>query len=120
MIWVLGGADGLDVNGTARLYDRPAATTGVGNGWSHYGGDAGGNRFSSTSDINTENVSTLALAWLYQTGEELWKGRLPAGGQATPMTYEWEGRQFVVIYAGGYSRIGSQLGDYLVAFALPE
>jgi quinoprotein glucose dehydrogenase len=54
------------------------------------------------------------------SGEELWKGRLPAGGQATPMTYEWEGRQFVVIYAGGYSKIGSQLGDYLVAFALPE
>jgi len=52
------------------------------------------------------------------SGEELWKGRLPAGGQATPMTYEWEGRQFVVIYAGGYSRIGSKLGDYLVAFSL--
>jgi len=69
MIWMLGGADGLDVNGTARLYDRPAATNGMGNGWSHYGGNAGGNRFSSMSNINTENVSTLALAWLYQTGD---------------------------------------------------
>jgi len=53
------------------------------------------------------------------SGEELWKGRLPAGGQATPMTYQWEGRQFVVIYAGGYSRMGTQLGDFLVAFSLP-
>jgi quinoprotein glucose dehydrogenase len=53
-------------------------------------------------------------------GMELWKGRLPAGGQATPMTYEWEGRQYVVIYAGGYSRIGSKLGDYLVAYSLPK
>jgi quinoprotein glucose dehydrogenase len=38
-----------------------------------------------------------------ETGEELWKGRLPAGGQATPMTYRLgeNGRQFVVIAAGG-------------------
>jgi quinoprotein glucose dehydrogenase len=53
-------------------------------------------------------------------GAELWRGRLPAGGQATPMTYEWNGRQYVVIFAGGYSRIDSKLGDYVVAFALPE
>ncbi len=53
------------------------------------------------------------------TGEELWRGRLPAGGQATPMTYEWEGRQYVVIYAGGHARAGTRLGDEIVAFALP-
>jgi quinoprotein glucose dehydrogenase len=55
-----------------------------------------------------------------ENGEELWKGRLPAGGQATPMTYEWEGRQYVVIFAGGYSRIDTKLGDYLLGFSLPE
>ncbi len=55
-----------------------------------------------------------------ETGEELWKGRLPAGGQATPMSYIWQGRQYVVIAAGGHSRAGSRLGDYIVAFALPE
>jgi len=59
-------------------------------------------------------------AFNLENGEELWKGRLPAGGQATPMTYEWEGRRYVVIFAGGYSRIGSKLGDYLVAFSLAE
>ena len=53
-------------------------------------------------------------------GHELWRGRLPAGGQATPMTYEWEGRQFVVIYAGGNARLGTRLGDSLVAFALQD
>ena len=53
-------------------------------------------------------------------GTELWRGRLPAGGQATPMTYEWDGRQFVVIYAGGNARLGTRLGDSLVAFALPD
>ncbi len=54
------------------------------------------------------------------TGEELWKGRLPAGGQATPMTYEYRGKQYVVIAAGGHGSAGTRQGDSLVAFALPE
>jgi quinoprotein glucose dehydrogenase len=56
-----------------------------------------------------------------QTGEELWKGRLPTGGQATPMTYRIreDGRQFVVIAAGGHGLLGVPPGDSLVAFALP-
>jgi quinoprotein glucose dehydrogenase len=55
-----------------------------------------------------------------ETGEELWKTRLPAGGQATPMTYRLRatGRQFVVIAAGGHGTLGVPLGDSLVAFAL--
>jgi quinoprotein glucose dehydrogenase len=55
-----------------------------------------------------------------ETGEELWKGRLPAGGQATPMTYRATrgGAQFVVIAAGGHGRAGTRLGDSLVAFKL--
>ena len=57
-----------------------------------------------------------------ESGTELWKGRLPAGGQATPMTYRLrpDGRQYVVIAAGGHSRLGTKLGDTLVAFALPK
>ena len=55
-----------------------------------------------------------------ETGAELWKGRLPAGGQATPLTYDWEGRQYVVIYAGGHARMTTTLGDSVVAFALPD
>jgi len=53
-------------------------------------------------------------------GNELWRGRLPAGGQATPMTYEWDGRQYVVIYSGGNARAGIKLGDQVTAFALAE
>ncbi len=53
-----------------------------------------------------------------ETGEELWKGRLPAGGQATPMTYAVDGRQYVVIAAGGHGNAGTTRGDYVVAFAL--
>lgn len=53
------------------------------------------------------------------TGKELWRGRLPAGGQATPMTYQWNGRQYVVIAAGGHSTGGTKIGDSIVAYALP-
>jgi quinoprotein glucose dehydrogenase len=53
------------------------------------------------------------------SGKELWKGRLPAGGQATPMTYVWKGRQYVVIAAGGHGKSGTKRGDQVVAFALP-
>ena len=54
------------------------------------------------------------------SGEELWKGRLPAGGQATPMTYAIDGRQYVVIAAGGHGGAGTTRGDYVVAFGLKE
>jgi len=56
-----------------------------------------------------------------ETGREMWKGRLPAGGQATPMTYRagTDNRQFVVIAAGGHGKLGTRQGDAVVAFALP-
>ncbi len=54
------------------------------------------------------------------TGRLLWESKLPAGGHATPMTYMAGGRQFVVIAAGGNSIAGSHLGDYIVAYALPN
>jgi len=53
------------------------------------------------------------------TGRELWQAPLPAGGQATPMTYVAGGRQFVVIAAGGNARARTTFGDAVVAFALP-
>lgn len=55
-----------------------------------------------------------------KTGAELWRGRLPAGGQATPMTYVWKGRQYVVIAAGGHSKANTKRGDQVIAFALPN
>ncbi len=54
-----------------------------------------------------------------ETGKELWKYDLPAGGQATPMTYILKGKQCVVIAAGGHGKLGTKQGDYVIAFTLP-
>jgi len=54
------------------------------------------------------------------TGRELWSASLPVPGMAVPMTYQSGGKQFVVIAAGGNAQVGTALGDYLVAYALPD
>ena len=60
-------------------------------------------------------------AYDVDTGRRLWEGRLPAGGQATPMTYRaQDGRQMVVIAAGGHGSFGTTIGDSLNAYALPK
>ena len=53
------------------------------------------------------------------TGEVIWEYQLPAGGYATPCTYEVNGKQYVVIAAGGGGRQATKSGDYYIAFALP-
>lgn len=60
-------------------------------------------------------------AYDVKTGEQLWQGRLPAGGQATPMTYlAADGRQIVLAIAGGHGSLGTKTGDAVIAFALPK
>jgi len=54
-----------------------------------------------------------------ETGKEIWQYQLPAGGQATPMTYSLGGKQYVVIAAGGHGKLGTKQGDYVIAFTLP-
>jgi len=55
-------------------------------------------------------------------GKELWKERLPAGGQANPMTYRLkaDGKQYVVIAAGGHAMMGTKQGDSLIAYTLGD
>ncbi|MFQ5636132.1 MAG: PQQ-binding-like beta-propeller repeat protein, partial [Gammaproteobacteria bacterium] len=56
-----------------------------------------------------------------ETGETLWEHEIPTSAMATPMTYAVDGRQFVVIAAGGHhAYYRDKVGDTLVAFALPE
>jgi quinoprotein glucose dehydrogenase len=54
-----------------------------------------------------------------ETGKVIWEGQLPASAQAAPMTYSANGKQFVVICAGGHGKLGAKMGDYVVAFTLP-
>ena len=54
-------------------------------------------------------------------GEQLWQSRLPAGAQATPMSYTGaDGRQYVLVVAGGHGSLGTKAGDYVIAYALPK
>jgi quinoprotein glucose dehydrogenase len=55
-----------------------------------------------------------------ETGETLWQDRLPAGGQANPILYEQDGRQYLVLMAGGHHFMETPKGDYVIAWALPD
>ncbi|MFU8825149.1 MAG: PQQ-binding-like beta-propeller repeat protein [Yoonia sp.] len=58
-------------------------------------------------------------AYETETGRLIWSARLPAGGQASPMTYVHEGRQYIAIVAAGHAQLETTIGDYVVAFSRP-
>ncbi|WP_026308435.1 pyrroloquinoline quinone-dependent dehydrogenase [Spirosoma spitsbergense] len=58
-------------------------------------------------------------AFSTSNGSMQWEVPLPASGQATPMTYQVNGQQYIVIAAGGHGKMGTKLGDYVVAYKLP-
>lgn len=55
-----------------------------------------------------------------KTGKTLWSAPLPAGGQATPMVYQQDGREYLVIFASGHHFMETPIGDSVVAYALPR
>ncbi|WP_210712337.1 glucose/quinate/shikimate family membrane-bound PQQ-dependent dehydrogenase [Pseudomonas sp. MWU349] len=60
-------------------------------------------------------------AYDVKNGKELWKSRLPAGGQATPMSYTGkDGKQYVLVVVGGHGSLGTKMGDYIIAYKLSE
>ena len=90
----------------ARLWEAPLDTPNLG------GPIATAGRLVFMAGTLDRTIRALDL----DSGKELWKAPLPAGGRATPMTYESGGRQFVVIAAGGGNEFGT--GDAIIAFAL--
>ncbi|MCA0343781.1 glucose/quinate/shikimate family membrane-bound PQQ-dependent dehydrogenase [Shinella sp. 838] len=64
-------------------------------------------------------VDDYLRAYDLTSGRQLWEARLPAGGQATPMTYTAGDRQYVLIVAGGHGSVGTKPGDYVIAYTLP-
>jgi quinoprotein glucose dehydrogenase len=87
-------------------------------GTENYGGPivtAGGLLF-----IGATNYDKKFRAFDKATGELLWETTLPFAGNATPATYTVQGRQYVVIAAGGGKDMKSKSGGVYVAFALPK
>lgn len=124
-----GGVRAIDLKSGKTLWDRPlgqARTNGpfgipsmlpIRIGTPNNGGSivtAGGLIFIAATTDN------LIRAIDIDTGKTVWQDTLPAGGQATPMTYEAKGRQYVVIMAGGHHFMETPIGDALVAYALPS
>ena len=70
----------------------------------------------------TSTIDYYIRAYDVTTGQQLWQDRLPAGAQATPMSYRSAAtdRQYVVAVAGGHGSLGTKLGDYIIAYALPK
>jgi quinoprotein glucose dehydrogenase len=68
--------------------------------------------------VFTGALDAYLRAFDAKSGAELWQGRLPVPGVANPMTYAWNGEQYVVISAGGHSESGTTIGDSVVAFRL--
>jgi quinoprotein glucose dehydrogenase len=123
-----GGLRAIDLRTGQALWDRPLGSAqrngpfGIPSmlpltiGTPNNGGPvvtAGGVIFIAATTDNRFRVIDLA------TGKTLFEDELPAGGQATPMTYESDGRQYVVIMAGGHHFMETPIGDELVAYALP-
>jgi quinoprotein glucose dehydrogenase len=124
-----GGIRAIDLDTGKQLWDRPLGTArrngpfGIPSmlpfniGTPNNGGaviTAGGLVFIAAATDN------LIRAIDIHTGKTLWQDILPAGGQATPMTYEHEGKQYVVIMAGGHHFMNTPIGDALIAYALPD
>ena len=100
------------------VYPELAAQGLTDTGTENYGGPivtAGGLLF-----IGATNFDKKFRAFDKATGQLLWEAALPFSGNATPATYEVNGRQFVVIAAGGGKDPKSRSGGVYVAFALPQ
>lgn len=124
-----GGIRAIDLASGQTLWDRP------------FGSARGNGPFGISSglplDIGTPNnggavITASGLVFIaaatdnliraidIDTGEELWHDVLPAGGQATPMVYAIDGREYLVIVAAGHHFMETPPGDFVIAYALPN
>lgn len=119
----------IDLASGDTLWDRPLGTARANGPW--------GIRSGLPIDIGTPNnggsvvtagglifiaaaTDDLIRAIDIESGKTIWQAPLPAGGQANPMVYEANGRQYVVIVATGHHFMETPTGDYVIAYALPE
>lgn len=124
-----GGIRAIDLRTGRTIWDRPFGTARRNGPWGipsmlpinigtpNNGGavvTAGGVVFIAAATDNLIRAIDL------RTGKTLWHDTLPAGGQATPAVYEVNGKQYLVIMAGGHHFMETPIGDALVAYALPD
>jgi quinoprotein glucose dehydrogenase len=123
-----GGIRAIDLRTGRTLWDRPFGTArrngpfGIPSGLPlTIGTPNNGGAVITASGVVFIAAATddLIRAIDLRTGRTLWKDALPAGGQATPMTYEHGGRQYLVIMAGGHHFMETPVGDEVIAYALP-
>ena len=124
-----GGIRAIDMRTGKTIWDRPFGTARRNGPWGipsmlpidigtpNNGGavlTAGGLIFIAAA------TDDLIRAIDIRTGKTLWQDKLPAGGQATPAVYEVNGKQYLVIMAGGHHFMETPIGDALIAYALPD
>ncbi len=123
-----GGIRAIDMASGKTVWDRPFGTARTNGpfgipsmlpltiGTPNNGGSvvtAGGIIFIAAATDNLVRAIDL------RTGKTLWTDTLPGGGQATPMTYSQNGKQYLVIMAGGHHFMETPVSDALIAYALP-
>lgn len=123
-----GGIRAIDLRTGRTIWDRPLGTARRNGPWNipsmlpinigtpNNGGavvTAGGLVFIAAATDN------LIRAIDIHTGKTVWQDTLPAGGQATPAAYEVNGKQYIVIMAGGHHFMETPIGDAMIAYALP-
>jgi quinoprotein glucose dehydrogenase len=112
-----GATVAVDLSTGRKVWEVPLGTMvpGKQTGSPNLGGPmatAGGLVFTSAT------LDAVFRAFDSETGKEVWTYQLPAGGQATPMSYTVGGTQYVVIAAGGHGKLGTKQGDYVIGFTL--
>jgi quinoprotein glucose dehydrogenase len=123
-----GGITAIDLRTGKAIWDRPFGTArrngpfGIASHLPfHIGTPNNGGAVVTASGLvfvaaaTDDRIRAIDLA----TGRTLWSDALPGGGQATPAIYEYGGREFLVIMAGGHHFMETPIGDALVAYALP-
>ena len=124
-----GGIRAIDIRSGETIWDRPLGTARKNGPFGipsmlplNIGTPNNGGSVVTASGLIFIAAATddLIRAIDMETGETVWQDVLPAGGQANPMIYEQDGRQFLVIMAGGHHFMETPAGDAVIAYALPE
>ena len=119
----------VDLNSGEKLWERPLGNLNglappVIGDWLEWGTPNSGGALQTAGGLVfiAATLDKYFRAFDADSGAELWRYELPFAGHATPMTYRAKpgGKQYVVIAAGGHGALGSETGDALIAFALPD